>query len=192
MPNFFEKLKKGMDIPEETPKEEEIPTEEEPHVENTSLKGFSIANIIGDEEEAKKKPVKKSKVKIKEEEEPEKQEKPIKKEKKWFEQEGQLVIDVYQTDDEIVIQSAIAGVNPEDIDISVENDMVRISGERKNTFEKKDKNYFYQECYWGSFSREIVLPAEVDSGRADASMKNGVLTIRMPKIERGKKKITVK
>lgn len=102
--------------------------------------------------------------------------------------EGQLTIDVYQTDGEIVIQSAIAGIEPEDLDISIENDMVTIRGNREKVFEKEEKNYFYQECYWGRFSREIILPAETDNSRAKAEMKNGILTIRIPKTEREKKK----
>ena len=113
--------------------------------------------------------------------------------KGWFEQEGQLVVDVYETENEVVIQSAIAGVEPEDLDISIEKDMVSIRGERKETMEKNKKNYFYKECYWGRFSKEIILPAEVDNSRADAKMKNGIITIRLPKIERERKrKIFVK
>jgi len=113
--------------------------------------------------------------------------------KSWFESEGQLAVDVYQTDGEIIIQAAIAGVKPEELDISVENDVVTIKGKRERIFEEEEKNYFYQECYWGRFSREIILPAEVDSSRTTAAMKEGVLTIRIPKIEREKKrKILVK
>jgi HSP20 family protein len=113
--------------------------------------------------------------------------------KNWLESEGQLAVDVYQTDGEIVIQSAVAGVKPEELDISIENDLVTIKGNREKPTEKEEKNYFYQECYWGRFSREIILPAEVDGGRTSASMKEGVLTIRIPKIEREKKrKIVIK
>ncbi|MFH1656667.1 MAG: Hsp20/alpha crystallin family protein [Candidatus Nealsonbacteria bacterium] len=120
--------------------------------------------------------------------------KPIKdKDKKWFEPEGQLVVDLYETDKEIVVQSAIAGMRPEDLDITIEDDMVLIKGKREMSEEKNDKNYFYQECHWGYFSREIILPVEVNSGQAEAKMKNGILTIRMPKVEReGIKKINVK
>jgi len=114
------------------------------------------------------------------------------KKKKWFEPEGQLVVDVYETNGEIVIQSAIAGVKPEDLDISIENDMITIKGKREQLEEQSDVNYFYQECHWGYFSREIVLPAEVNSGKTEAKIQNGILTIRIPKIERdGRKKIFV-
>lgn len=108
-------------------------------------------------------------------------------------QEGQLAVDVFQTDSEIVIQSAIAGVKPEDLDISIEADNVLIKGNREMPDENKEKNYFYQECYWGPFSRQIILSEETDPGRAEAIMKEGVLTIRIPKIERKKKtKISIK
>jgi len=123
----------------------------------------------------------------------EKENPPAGEEKKWFESEGQLTVDVYQTDKEIVIQSAVAGIEPDDLDITIENDMVTIRGNREKLFEEKKKNYFYQECYWGQFSREIILPEEVDSSRAQATMKKGILTIRIPKIESKKKrKINVK
>ncbi len=107
---------------------------------------------------------------------------------KWLEPEGQLTVDVYQTDTDLVIQSAVAGVKTEDLDISIEADAVLIRGNRKQPPETGERNYFYQECYWGPFSRQIILPEETDPGRAQASIKEGVLTIRIPKIERTKKR----
>lgn len=101
-------------------------------------------------------------------------------------EEGQLSVDVYQTDDRIVIKSTIAGVRPEDIDISITNDMVTIRGERYLDEEVADNAYFYQECYWGGFSRSIILPVEVKSDESEASLKNGVLTIAIPKAKRSK------
>lgn len=113
--------------------------------------------------------------------------------KKLAGQEGQLAVDVYQTETELVIQSAIAGIKPENLDISIESDSVIIRGIREHPPEKDEKNYFYQECYWGQFSRQIILPEETDSSRAEATMKEGILTIRIPKIEKKeKKKILVK
>ncbi len=103
-------------------------------------------------------------------------------------QEGELTVDVYQTDEDLVIQSVIAGITPENLNISIENDMVIIRGNREKPTEKEKRNYFFQECYWGPFSRELVLPEEVDNSRIQASLKNGVLTIRIPKIEREKKR----
>jgi len=103
-------------------------------------------------------------------------------------QEGQLAVDVYQTDKDLVIQAAIAGIKSEDLDISIEADTVLIRGNRNQPPEHGEKNYFYQECYWGAFSRQIILPEETDPSHAEAIMKEGVLTIRIPKIERKKKR----
>jgi len=107
--------------------------------------------------------------------------------------EGQLTIDVYQTDNDIVIKSTIAGVKPEDLDVSINNDMLTIRGERKNEENVMEENYYYQECYWGSFSRSVILPIDVMADKIEASMKNGILTVRMPKAESNKsKKIQVR
>lgn len=107
--------------------------------------------------------------------------------------EGQLTIDVYQTDNDIVIKSTIAGVKPEDLDVSINNDMVTIKGERRNEEEVMEENYYYQECYWGGFSRSVILPVDVISDKSEASMKNGILTIRLPKADVNKtKKIQVR
>jgi len=196
--SFFEKLKKGMGIEGQVeekvaeekkprpkrprkPKELKIKTEPvEPEVE------VEVSQPITEEEEKKQAP-----------------EVEIKKEK-WLEPtsqsfaenlggpEGELAIDVYQTETDLVIQSAIAGVKPEFLDISIEKDVVTIKGSREKPFEEEG-DYFAQECYWGSFSREVILPAEVDPDRAEATMKEGILTIRIPKILREKKrKIKVK
>lgn len=109
------------------------------------------------------------------------------------ESEGQLTIDVYQTPNEIVIMSTIAGVSPEDIDITMANDMITIKGNRKKNEEVQEEDYYYQECYWGPFSRSVILPIDIEVDQAQASMKNGILTIRLPKIEKVKtKKITIK
>jgi HSP20 family protein len=107
--------------------------------------------------------------------------------------EGALTIDVYQTDNDIVIVSTIAGVTAKDLDVSITNDMVTISGERKNLVKVKQENYFYQECYWGPFSRSVILPIDVDAEKSGAELKDGVLTITLPKSEKVKiKKIPVK
>ena len=107
--------------------------------------------------------------------------------------EGQLTIDVYQTDTEIVIKSTIAGVKPEDLDVSINNDMVTIKGERKTEEAVNPENYYYQECYWGHFSRSVVLPVDIISDKAEASLKNGILTIRLPKADTTKiKRIQVR
>jgi HSP20 family protein len=109
------------------------------------------------------------------------------------EPEGQLTIDVYQTASDIVVESAIAGVHPDDIDINVTNDSITIRGERKREHTIKDEDYFYQECYWGRFSRSVILPQEVDPDSASVSFKNGVLTVKLPKVNRKKnRKLKVK
>lgn len=107
--------------------------------------------------------------------------------------EGQLTIDVYQTENDVVIKSTIAGVKPEDLDVAINNDMITIKGERKNEEVVENENYYYQECYWGSFSRSVVLPVDVIADKAEASLKNGILTIRLPKADTTKaKKIQVR
>lgn len=107
--------------------------------------------------------------------------------------EGQLTIDVYQTENDVVIKSTIAGVKPEDLDVSISSDMVTIRGERKNEEEVTGENYYYQECYWGSFSRSVVMPTDIIAEKAEASLKNGILTIRLPKAATNKvKKIQVR
>ncbi len=108
------------------------------------------------------------------------------------ESEGQLTIDVFQTEDDVVIQSTIAGVSDKDLDISVTNDMVTIKGSRAPEQKIRSSDYYYQELYWGPFSRSIILPVDVDADSAKASMKNGILTIRLPKMDRVRtKKIRV-
>lgn len=115
--------------------------------------------------------------------------------KEWLqpEAEGQLAIDVFETDETLVIQSTIAGIKAEDLDISIENDMLTIRGKRERPGNGEKKSYFYQECYWGPFSRQVILPEEVDASQAEAILKDGVLTLKIPKIKRSqKKKIIVK
>jgi len=100
--------------------------------------------------------------------------------------EGQLSIDLYQTDDSLVLQSTIAGVKESDISISLANDMLTIRGKREQDQSIPVENYFYQECYWGTFSRTVVLPVEVRVEEVRATIKNGVLTVVMPKAARSK------
>lgn len=98
--------------------------------------------------------------------------------------EGHLTVDVFQTENDIVLQSTIAGAKSEDIDISVTKDMVTIKGYRHPEQGVKADDYFHRELFWGPFSRAVILPVDIDADRAKASMRNGVLTIRLPKIER--------
>lgn len=107
---------------------------------------------------------------------------------KWFEIEGELIVDVYQTDSEIVVQSPIGGVKQEDLDISIEDDMLEIKGLRQEPDKQKNKEYLLQECWWGPFSRKIILPEEVDSKKIYASIQEGILIIRIPKAKKEKAK----
>ncbi len=108
------------------------------------------------------------------------------------EEEGQLTVDVFQTADEFVIKSTVAGVNAEDLDIDIREDVVTIRGTRKKDEEIAEENYLYQECFWGAFSRTIILPEAIDADRAKATLKNGILTIRLPKLAKTvEKKVAV-
>ena len=104
------------------------------------------------------------------------------------ESEGWLTIDVYQTPTEIVVESAVAGVRPEDLDITVTPDSVSIKGERTRNEEARTEDYLYQECYWGRFSRSVILPQEIDPDNASVSFKNGILSVRLPKVSHQKTK----
>ena len=108
-------------------------------------------------------------------------------------EEGQLAIDVFQNKEAIIVKSTIAGVKPEDVDISINNDMLTIRGVRKMNEQIAAEDYFYQECYWGSFSRSIILPVEVKSAQIEATIENGVLTIILPKAQTTKQiAVTIK
>ena len=116
-------------------------------------------------------------------------EKPKREDTDWLAEEpeeGQLTVDVYQNPSEIIIKSMVAGVKPEDLDISITRDMVIIKGKRETERYVKDEDYFHQELYWGSFSRTIMLPAEVDVEEAEAIEKHGLLILRLPKIDKNK------
>ncbi len=104
--------------------------------------------------------------------------------KEWFDGEqfdGQLAVDVYQTETAIIIKSPIAGVEADDIDVSVNRDVVTIRGRRRQQETVSKQDYLFQECYWGGFSRSIILPTEVAVDNVVAEMKNGILTITLPK-----------
>lgn len=105
------------------------------------------------------------------------------------EEEGQLAIDAYQDEDNIYIKAPIAGVNPEDLEISITDEVVSVKGQRKNEHVADRPNYFVQECYWGTFIRSYILPISVDAAKAEASLKNGILTIKIPKQERTKTRV---
>ena len=99
-------------------------------------------------------------------------------------EEGELAVDVFQTPTEIVIKAMISGVRPEDLNISITREMVTIKGKREETETVTDTDYFHQELYWGSFSKTILLPSEVEPEEAEAVERHGLLTIRLPKVDR--------
>ncbi|MFZ2414924.1 MAG: Hsp20/alpha crystallin family protein [Minisyncoccia bacterium] len=109
-------------------------------------------------------------------------------------EEGELTVDVYADGDNIVIETLVAGLESDSLDISIAHDLVTVRGERERAKEIPSKNYYYQECFYGEFSRTILLPTDIDPDKAKANFsKNGILTIVMPKIEQKltSKKLTV-
>src|SRR3989344_1050881 len=96
------------------------------------------------------------------------------------EEDGQLAVDVFQGKNEVIVQSIVAGVKPDDLDISIDKDSVTIRGKRESNRLIEKENAVCQELYWGGFSRTISLSDEVDSENSEASIKNGILTIRLP------------
>ena len=102
-------------------------------------------------------------------------------------------VDMYQTNDEVVVKAALPGFKADDEQINVTGDVLTIRGEMKHEEEKQDKAWHIREHRWGSFERSIGLPTAVVSDRADANFENGILTITFPKAEEVKPKtITVK
>lgn len=99
----------------------------------------------------------------------------------FFSGEAQLSVDVWEDKDSIIIRSTVAGIKPEDLEISISNDLLTIRGQRTEDKVSDDVVYYSRECYWGAFSRSIVLPKEVDQKRIEATIKNGVLFIKLPK-----------
>lgn len=214
--SFFEKLKKGMGVDEtaeealtDKSEKESAETEEAPEIQQKTpekpkrkVRQAAVKKEQAPEKEPAKAEEEKTEAAAKKEDAVKNQEEKPTEEKteskeRWSsfgkDAEGQLAIDVYQTEDLLVIQSAIAGVKPESLDISIEGDMVTIRGSREKPQEEGETNYFYQECFWGPFSRQIILSVEVDPSRTEASLRDGILTIKIPKIERERKrKITVR
>ncbi|MEI7720280.1 MAG: Hsp20/alpha crystallin family protein [bacterium] len=102
------------------------------------------------------------------------------------ETEGELAVDVYQTPTHIIIKAMIAGVRPEDLDVSITRDMVTLRGKRERHTEGTAGEFFFSELYWGSFARTVALPQEIEIEDSEASEKHGLLTIRLPKVDKGR------
>jgi len=150
----------------------------------------SIKTNIGVEEDSEKKHDKKE-----EKRQDKHKEKETKDEKKpqkdWMQSKGQLAADIYETKDDFCVCSPIAGVNQEEIDIFVENDMLIIKGERPEPDTATEKKHYFKECYWGPFSRQIILPEDLNLQKIKASLKKGVLLVSIPKKKAEKKKIEI-
>ncbi len=107
--------------------------------------------------------------------------------------EGQLPVDVYQTPNEIVIRTFVAGVRPDELNVSISRDMVVIEGSREERDSVVDSDYFTRELFWGTFSRTILLPQEVDVDNSSAGAKDGLLSIILPKLDKARQtKLRVK
>lgn len=100
----------------------------------------------------------------------------------WFteSEDGQLAVDVFRHGSDLIVRSTVAGVSPEDLDIAINGDLLTIRGSRLSNREVKEDDWFHRECYWGAFSRSIILPLDVEADKAEASIKHGVLEIRIP------------
>lgn len=161
--SFFERLTGARLLGEQESSPENVGTEERVKSTDENIEGDDVETVIDEKDDDREEEYSDEATGEKEE------------------QEGQLTVDVFQDDQNIIIQSTIAGVSPEDLDVSITNDMVTIRGERRRVYNVDPEDYFYQECYWGPFSRSIILPVEIDADRAEAKIKNGILTIRIPK-----------
>jgi len=112
----------------------------------------------------------------------------------WLDEEnlpGQLAVDVYDTKDSVYVQAPIAGVNKDDLDVSISDNTLSIHGSRSGNA-PEEANFYLQECFWGEFSRSLTLPVPVKEDEIEAVLKDGVLTISFKKINDAPKKITIK
>jgi HSP20 family protein len=107
----------------------------------------------------------------------------------WMEEvvtDGELAVDIFQTPQEIIVQTMVPGVQRDDLDISLSRDSITIKGHRKEEHIVSEQDYFHRELYWGTFSRAVALPHEVDIEGAEANISNGLLTIKLPRVDKGR------
>ncbi|AHB42193.1 Small heat shock protein [Candidatus Saccharibacteria bacterium RAAC3_TM7_1] len=105
---------------------------------------------------------------------------------------GQLAVDVYETEDRLIVKARTAGVNKEDLDVSISDGILTISGTLSSGDDSEVSNWHIQECYWGEFSRTVALPVAVKEEEVEAVLKDGVLTISFNKVKQEQaKKITI-
>lgn len=110
----------------------------------------------------------------------------VKREFPQQDEDAHLTVDVSQTPDAIVVQAIVGGVRPEDLDVQVTHDSLTLRGKREKNREISTGDYFIQELYWGTFTRSILLPQEVDADEAEATFKNGLLTIKLPRLDKSR------
>jgi HSP20 family protein len=113
----------------------------------------------------------------------------------WTGDEGawDFALDMYQTDNDVVVKANVPGMDPEEVDITITGDTVTIRGEHKEEQETKDQDYFRKEIRYGNFNRSVTMPVPVKSDKAEATFENGILTLTLPKAEEAKpKQIKVK
>lgn len=101
-------------------------------------------------------------------------------------EEGELSVDVYQGPNEIIVKTMVAGVKPEDLDVSITREMVTIKGKREEERTISEDDYFHKELYWGAFSRTVVLPQEIDVDSAEATERHGLLILKLPKLNKNR------
>ena len=101
-------------------------------------------------------------------------------------EKGELSVDMFEIEDEIIIQAIIAGVKKEDIEIDVAREKISIEGHREKSFDIGENHFYNQELYWGSFGRTLILPDEIEIEEAEATENHGLLTIRLPKLDKAK------
>ena len=161
--SFFERLTGSMRVDESDFMEEQVNT-------NTRKSAYTNGDMVRS-------------VRIKEERDPfeEAYTKPEE------EEDGELPIDIYETDDEIIVQTFVAGVRPDELHISITRDTMTIKGKRQASSSVEDDTYYIRELYWGSFSRSVDLPAEVEPEEAEAVEKHGLIIIKLPKIDKEKR-----
>lgn len=108
-------------------------------------------------------------------------------------EEAQLTVDVYHTPSEIIIKTMVAGVKPDDLDVSISRDSVTVRGKRVEDRTISSDEYLHRELYWGSFARTIALPEEIDVDGAEAVEKYGILILHLPKLDKNRQtKLRVK
>jgi HSP20 family protein len=108
----------------------------------------------------------------------------------WMEEENEeleLTVDVYQTPTDIILQTMVAGVRPEDLEITIARDMITVIGKREENRTIDEENYFIKELYWGKFSRSVLLPQEVEPEEVEATERHGLLTIKIQKVDKEKR-----